>query len=412
MTSSTYDVIVVGGGPAGATAVRVLGEAGISTLLLDKSAFPRDKPCGGGISARVMRRFPYLESALAGIPVNWVGKIYFEAPSGVAVDYCSEDPLYLMIRRSEFDNLLFSLGTKHVDCVAPALVRKLYFHEDGVTLHADVAGDTKEYRAKIILGCDGANSIVARACGLRSGTVKNEYAIDMMEETPYSELTLAERDRMYVYYGYQGSYGYSYVFPKMSHLNLGIGCKLDHYLAGMRGAQYAHHREFVDGLIAQKLLTGASNKANFRAFPLPISGPLPRTYAKRSLLCGDAGGFVNAFTAEGIYYAMVSGELAAQTAMDAVRAKDTSSNRLSRYEQSWKNEIGQDLSKSVSIQRLLLADLRRVDRIVKAAARNPALAEMLARYATGALSYAQFKKSIVLRALPLYVREKARAFLG
>ena len=412
MTSSTYDVIVVGGGPAGATAVRVLGEAGISTLLLDKSAFPRDKPCGGGISARVMPRFPYLESALAGIPVNWVGKIYFEAPSGVAVDYCSEDPLYLMIRRAEFDNLLFSLGTKHVDCVAPALVRKLDFHEDGVTLHADVAGDTKEYRAKIILGCDGANSIVARACGLRSGTVKNEYAIDMMEETPYSELTLAERDRMYVYYGYQGSYGYSYVFPKMSHLNLGIGCKLDHYLAGMRGAQYAHHRQFVDGLITQKLLTGASNKANFRAFPLPISGPSPRTYAERTLLCGDAGGFVNAFTAEGIYYAMVSGELAAQTAMDAVRAKDTSSNRLSRYEQSWKNEIGQDLSKSVSIQRLLLADLRRVDRIVKAASRNPALAEMLARYATGALSYAQFKKSIVLRALPLYVREKARAFLG
>jgi flavin-dependent dehydrogenase len=234
----------------------------------------------------------------------------------------------------------------------------------------------------------------------------------MMEETPYSELTLTERDRMYVYYGYQGSYGYSYVFPKRSHLNLGIGCKLDHYLAGMRGTQYAHHRQFVDGLIAQKLLTGASDKANFRAFPLPISGPLSRTYADGTLLCGDAGGFVNAFTAEGIYYAMVSGELAARTAMDAIRANDTSSHRLSGYEQSWKKEIGQDLSKSVAIQRLLLADLRRVDRIVNAAARNPTLAELLARYATGALSYAQFKKSIILRALPLYVREKARAFLA
>src|ERR1700694_1074303 len=110
----TFDVIVVGGGPAGATAAKVLGDAGVSTLLLDKSAFPRDKPCGGGISARVLNRFPYLGNALANIPVNWVTKVYFESPAGFAVDYQSDHPIYLMIRRSEFDNLLFSLARERV----------------------------------------------------------------------------------------------------------------------------------------------------------------------------------------------------------------------------------------------------------------------------------------------------------
>src|SRR5712692_7853632 len=105
-----FDVIVVGAGPAGATAAKVLGDAGVSTLLLDKSAFPRDKPCGGGISARVLKRFPYLGHALTNIPVNWVTKVYFESPSGFAVDYQADDPSYLMIRRSEFDHLLFSLA--------------------------------------------------------------------------------------------------------------------------------------------------------------------------------------------------------------------------------------------------------------------------------------------------------------
>lgn len=405
----TYDAIVVGSGPAGATAARSLGEAGISTLLLDKSAFPRDKPCGGGISARVMGRFPYLAPALANIPVNWVNKVYFEAPSGVAVDYVSQDPLYLMIRRVEFDNLLFSLGRKHVDGVTNALARKVTYQVDGVTVDADVSGDRKEYRAKIVLGCDGANSVVARCSGLRSGTVRNEYAIDMMEETPYSELSMPQCDRMRVFYGYQGQYGYGYVFPKAQHINLGIGCKLDQYLSGMRGEQYAHHRAFVDGLIRKGLLKGESNRKFFRAFPLPISGPLARTYAERTLLCGDAGGFVNAFTAEGIYYAMVSGELAARAAIEAVKKNDLRERQLALYERAWKKEIGGDLGKSVAIQRLLMKDLARVDRLVGRASRSPTLANLLARYAVGAIRYQELRNSVILRELPFYLREKMRA---
>ena len=404
-----FDVIVVGAGPAGATAAKVLGEAGIVTLLLDKSAFPRDKPCGGGISARVMQRFPYLSGALAGIPVNWVSKIYFESPAGFAVDYESPNPLYLMIRRYEFDNLLFAMARPRVEFQAQALVRKVTIDSDGMTLSADVAGEPREFRSKALLGCDGANSVVARARGLRTGSARDEYAIDMMEETPYEELSLPVRDRMYVYYGFQGLFGYGYVFPKAKHINLGVGCKLDQYLAEFRGGHYSHHESFVEKRISDGLITGSSNRDNFQAFPLPISGPLRQTYSDRVLLCGDAGGFVNAFTAEGIFYAMVTGELAAKAAIEAVRAQDFSQAGLSRYERAWKKEIGMDLEKSVKIQRLLREDISRVDRLVKEAMRNWPLADLLARYATGALDYSHFKRSVVRRALPLYIQERVLA---
>jgi geranylgeranyl reductase family protein len=404
----TFDVIVVGAGPAGSTAAKLLGEAGISTLLLDKSAFPRDKPCGGGISARVIQRFPYLESALASIPVNWVNKVYLESPAGFAVDYRSDMPLYLMIRRCEFDNLLFSLARKHVKFRAPALVRKVVPGAGGATVTAEVNGETEEYEGKLVLGCDGANSIVARGSGLRTGSVQADYAIDMMEETPYEELSLPERDRMYVYYRIRSHYGYGYVFPKASHVNLGVGFKLDYYLSKLRGDHYAHHSSFIEGLASKQLVSGRSNRSNFRAFPLPISGPLPRTSSGRVLLSGDAGGFVNALTAEGIYYAMVSGEHAARTAIAAVKANDFSSRMLSSYDQSWKQEIGVELEKSVAFQKLLLGDANRIDRVIKAAARNPMLADLLARYATGSLAHDQFKRALIRRALPMYLREKAR----
>jgi geranylgeranyl reductase family protein len=400
---NTFDVIVAGAGPAGATAAKILGEAGVETLLLDKTSFPRDKPCGGGISARALTRFPYLKNALASIPTSWVSKVHFESPSGFVVDYRSPDPLYLMIRRCEFDNLLHSLARPRVE-TATGLARKITIHSDSVTVHTD----SHEYRARLIIGCDGANSMVARASGLRTGSVQSDYAIDMMEETPQEELSTVERDRMYIYYRIRSHYGYGYVFPKTSHLNVGVGFKLDYYLSHLRGEHYAHHQAFVDDLKSKQLLAGQSNRANFRAFPLPISGPLSRTYADRVLLAGDAAGFVNALTAEGIYYAMVSGELAARAALDAIRAGKFDSTQLRGYEIAWKKEIGDELSHSVRLQKLLLADPGRIDRIVRAASRHAVFADLLARYATGAMSHVQFRRSMLRRALPVYVREKTR----
>src|SRR5579871_3520145 len=223
MVRTSYDVIVVGSGPAGATAAKRLGQAGIATLVLDKCAFPREKPCGGGISARVLNRFPYLGDALPAISTKWLSKVHFESPAGFAVEYCSTERLYLMIRRVEFDNLLMSLAKGQVDCRMPALVRKVAASADGVRVSAEIDGELCEFQCRLLLGCDGANSVVARAAGLRASNARGDFAIDMMEETLVQELSAADSETMRIYYRIGGKYGYGYMFPKAGHVNLGIG---------------------------------------------------------------------------------------------------------------------------------------------------------------------------------------------
>ena len=168
-----------------------------------------------------------------------------------------------------------------------------------------------------MIGADGVNSVVARAVGLTTGFADEALAIDTMEETPLAELAVAEPDTMYVAYGYKGYPGYGYVFPKRDCVDAGVGFLLPFFKRTLGGAPYEHHARFLDEVAARGIVRGRSNPDNFKAYRLPLGGPLARTYADRTLVCGDAGGFVNAYTGEGIYYAMVTGRHAGETAADA-----------------------------------------------------------------------------------------------
>ena len=383
---NNYDVIIVGGGPAGSTAAYYLGQKGIKTLLIDKAKFPRDKVCGGGISTRALLRFPYLEKKLESVSINWVNRVYIESPAGFSVEYKASDPLYLMIKRDEFDFLLFKLAKERVDVLEKSLVTNVEVTSQFARV---ILKDGRCVHCKIVVGADGVNSIVARDSGLNK-TIENEnYAIVMREETPTANLDVKrpQRDTMYVYYGIQGHYGYGYVFPKLSFLNVGIGFRLDYFKNKIGQDAYKYYSAFLDKLKSDNHIKGDSLKEYVASYTLPVGGPLERTFADRILLCGDAGGFVNAFTAEGIYYAMITGEYSAKIAEEAIKTNDLSKKKLGIYEKLWKKEIGLELKRSVRIQKTILNDPSRIDKIIKAAQRDPKLADILARYSTGSIDY-------------------------
>ena len=396
------EVIVAGAGPAGAAAARALAAAGLDTLLIDRAHFPRNKPCGGAVSVRALRRFPWLESALTAIDVHRIARLRLEAPDGGSLDLDSGDPGILMIRRVEFDHALVESARNAGARLVPGFeIAQAEMGPGDVTLQAR---DGRRLTAPLVVAADGVHSVVAKRLGVNQRWPRTSLAIDMMEETPCGRLSAARPDVLWVAYAYQGLDGYAYVFPKTRHVNAGIGCLLSHYDAAVREAPYRLQERFVSALVDRGLLAGRSDRECFTPFLIPVGGPLSRAWRRRVLCAGDAGGFVHAVTAEGIYYAMVSGDLAGR----AIAGRRTAPDKAgATYEHLWRSEIGTELADAVLIQKYLFASHARVNRVVGGAAAAPALTSMIIDYVRGDLPYAALRRRLFVR-FPLTMVRMAR----
>jgi geranylgeranyl reductase family protein len=386
------DVIVAGAGPAGATAARTLAASGVKTLLVDRAAFPRNKPCGGGISERALRRFPWLSASLTGIDVHRLSRLRLEGPDGGALELESDAPCVLLIRRVEFDHALVDAAREAgANLLSGFEIGQAAEGPDGVTLHAR---DGRRVSAPLVVAADGVHSVIAKRLGANRRWPRTSLAIDMMEETPADTLAAARPDLLWVAYAYRGLDGYAYIFPKVRHVNVGIGCLLSHFDEAVTAAPYAMQEAFVSEMGRRGLLRGRSDRRCFTPFLIPVGGPLARAWQGRVLFAGDAGGFVHAVTAEGIYYAMVSGELAGAAIAQTVGVPDRAGPR---YEQLWRREIGKELADAVLIQRYLFASHGRVSRVIAGAARAPALTLMILEYVRGELPYAALRRRMLVR---------------
>ena len=412
-------VLVVGAGPAGATAARTLAAAGLPVCLLDRSSFPRNKPCGGGISTRVLTRFPYLESALPRITTHTVSRLHLEGPDGHSTIIESDGPAALMIRRVEYDALLVSLAVEAGATLVPG-VDIVQARQDAERVEL-VARDGRRFEGAIVVAADGVNSVIARRLGLNPGWPASSVAIDMMEETPRATLRDVDPSTLWVAYGYdarkshgssskahssesshsrlatsakRAPEGYAYIFPKRDHVNIGIGYVLSHYRQAIDAAPYELQRGFISRLRDRGVVVGDSVKQNFTPFLIPVGGPLRETGRGRVLLAGDAGGFVNAFTAEGIYYGMVSGELAARAILETRRGVR---NLARRYRRACDYEIGPELRDSVRIQRYLFADRRRIAQVISGANRERTSTRLILDFAMGRQTYRDMRRRFLVR---------------
>ncbi|HEY3382941.1 MAG TPA: NAD(P)/FAD-dependent oxidoreductase [Vicinamibacterales bacterium] len=388
-------VLVVGAGPAGATAARTLALGGARVQLLERYRLPRNKPCGGGITMRVMRRFPYLASALDRISTHYVSRLHLEGPSGASAVLTSPTPAVLLIRRVEFDHLLSQLAVEAgAELVENAWVSQVSGDDDGVRVETR---DGRTFSADALIAADGVNGVVTRRIGLHGGWDGASVALDMMEETPNERLRTVEPGTLWVSYGHGGTDGYGYIFPKRDHVNVGIGCLLSYFRAHVDRSPYEIQQQFVADLRRRGILCGVSRREDFTPYHIPVCGPVAETGRGRVLVAGDAGGFVNAYTAEGIYYAMVSGDLAARAALEVDMVDDPGGprNLAPWYRLAWRREIGAELRDSVLIQRYLFRQAARIEAVIRGAAAYRDVADTIIGYVAGTVTYAQARRRLL-----------------
>jgi geranylgeranyl reductase family protein len=296
-----YDVIVVGAGPAGSTTAYRLARAGARVCLLDRARFPRDKPCGGGLTLRAVRELPFSVDPVVEDRVHTLelGLRYARRWSRRAAE-----PLVLMTQRRRLDAFL----------AEQAAAAGAEFRDGAKVTRVDPDGsvrlDGERLDADVVVGADGANGISARSLGLPA----HEHGVALEGNVGYGRVS-RERfaGRAVVELGAVPG-GYAWVFPKGDHVNVGVG---GWQSEGPRLRERL--RELCDAYGIDE-----AEVRDLRGHRLPMRGASRRQVEGRVLLVGDAAGLVDPLSGDGMYEVFVSGRLAAEATLELLhgRAKD------------------------------------------------------------------------------------------
>jgi geranylgeranyl reductase family protein len=337
MSGSPVDVLIVGAGPSGSTAATALANRGYSVAIIDKAVFPRHKTCASWINALAFTRFPYLQPELHNlVDCPFHGIRFYDQSISRHGSYNERRPSGYLTLRSKFDH-----GLARVAVAAGATlyqgIRATRIVEDNAGVQAELSDGTT-LRARFLFGADGSNSQIARWSGLRKSWRPDQYVLCANEDIPYPpqdiERFYGSRFPLFVSLRFNGLDGYGWVFPKREHICVGIGGRV-----GSGADIRAIIRTFVDRSREVKLIP-ADLKISNPDYALDPAGAVHRMNTltrNRTILIGDAAGFVSGSTGEGIYPGMVSGAIAADVVHDAL---SKGSSDVSSFNERWRAELG------------------------------------------------------------------------
>ena len=338
-----YDVIVVGAGPGGSSAASFIARQGISTLLLDKSEFPRDKVCGDGLTPQAiywLDRLGCVDEVLAQTNACLKHCDLYINGEHVLTGGFPEGTIYpdfaVLLERRRFDDILRKNAIAHgAQFEGRTIVREIEWESDCVRVIAEADRKPIEYRGRMLIGADGVTSAVSRAIG---NTLKD--GVMAVSLRAYYKDVAYEGSQINVYFDREYFPGYGWLFvDDDGFANVGLGYAFDKNFPIVDNlGQY--FRRFIETDVAD-MLANATRCG-------PVSGGSasffrPKTIvADRVMLVGDAANQADPLNGGGIHKAMESAFCASEACLYAFSIGDFSRGTLRRYETMWSEQFELD----------------------------------------------------------------------
>lgn len=397
-----FDVLIIGAGPAGSFAAERLAIAGVRVALFDGRPEGEPKACGGGVTAKALKAWPHLLDAVS----RTVHELEMYAPSGRGIHLKLDDPFAIYSRRA-FDSYLRDRAAAAGAKVFQEKIsgRRITRTGDGWLLSN---ANGAEWKGKFLVGADGANSAIGKRLAGPLPPAEMEVAFGYrapLPEQPEAPTVVAFLPKWV---------GYAWAFPRVDHISFGIATSQDAFehqplddLLWDFMLGYYRMREDAKAKLWTSRKSDAERDPRLRDFlkhtaeryAARIPGLAPKTWDTRHAcgadwaLLGDAAGFADPVTGEGIYYAIRSAELFAECYLAGAPAT---------YEQAWRKDFGRELQRASEMRRRFYGNFWGApftERMIEFAWGHRGIKRVLGDLVAGHQGYVGLKKKLARSAL-------------
>jgi geranylgeranyl reductase family protein len=403
MKTNEVDVLIVGAGPAGSFAAERLAKGGARVVLFDGRPKDEPKACGGGVTAKALKAWPHLLSAVG----RTVDELEMYSPSGKRLHMKLDEP-FAIYSRVAFDSYLRDRAR---DAGASVIFEKissrgLTRNEQGWKIHGASGVD---WSGKMLVAADGANSPIAKK--LAGPLAASDMEVAFGYRAPLPNTGVAPTVIAFL----PKWVGYAWAFPRLDHISFGIATTQDafeHKALDDLLWQFmiGYYRQQKDGKAhiwkstknpANSAITNVEKELRTTAerYAARIPGLADKTWDNRRAcgdswaLLGDAAGFADPVTGEGIYYALRSAELFADTFLQG---------RAEEYEQRWRADFGGELRRASQMRRRFYGNFWGApftERMIEFARGHSGIKKVLGDLVAGEQGYVGLKKKLARSAL-------------